>query len=464
MSPLVPLVMFGWIPVVLYLFTRFTPQRAVIISFVAAWLFLPQASYPLPGLPDYTKMSATCYGILLATAIFDSGRFSRFRFGWVDIPMMVWCLAPFLASMSNGLGLYDGVAAMLNHIVAWGLPYFLGRLYIDNWTGLRQLAITIFAGGVAYSPLCLLETRISPQLHRMVYGFHVADFSQSIRFGGYRPTVFMQHGLAVGAWMMAATLAGIWLWKTGVLKTFMGISMKWWVPFMIVVQILVKSTGAYILLLLGVLALFAALKPFKTSVMITLIAILIVSYTSVAASGLITPEARSHYMDQLRQFIPADRVGSLEFRLTNEEVLGEKARERVIFGWGGWGRARIYDENGEDISVTDSLWIIAFGNYGLVGLTSFVASMLVPVLAFCWFAYPARTWTHGNVAPAAVLMVIVLLFLLDCVLNAMVNPVYTLTCGGISGVVLNNPAIQPRRRRRRSKSTPAKKESYALSR
>jgi len=214
---------------------------------------------------------------------------------------------------------------------------------------------------------------------------------------------------------------------------------------------------------LGVLALFSALKPLKTSIIITLIAILIVSYVSVAASGMITPEARSHYMEQLKQVVPVDRVDSLEFRLKNEEILGEKAREQVVFGWGGWGRARVYDENGEDISVTDSLWIIAFGNYGLVGLISFVASMLVPVLAFCWFAYPARTWAHSNVAPAAVLMVIVLLFMFDCVLNAMPNPVYTLTCGGISSLVLNNPAIQPRRRHRRPKPATAK-ESYALSR
>lgn len=40
-NALVPIVMFGWIPVVFYIFLRYPAQRAVIISFIFAWLFLP---------------------------------------------------------------------------------------------------------------------------------------------------------------------------------------------------------------------------------------------------------------------------------------------------------------------------------------------------------------------------------------------------------------------------------------
>src|SRR6476469_5147949 len=111
MTPLVYLVMFGWIPFVFYLFIRFPPQRAVIISFIIAWLFLPLAKFPLPGLPDYTKMSATCYGILLAVIVYDAARLTSFRFGWLDIPMLIWCLCPIPSSVTNDLGLYDGVSS-----------------------------------------------------------------------------------------------------------------------------------------------------------------------------------------------------------------------------------------------------------------------------------------------------------------------------------------------------------------
>jgi len=89
MSPFVHLVMFGWIPVVIGLFSRLRPRHAVITSFLVAWLFLPNVSYPLPGLPDYDKMSATCWGIFIAAAIFDMENFKRLRLRAIDIPMII---------------------------------------------------------------------------------------------------------------------------------------------------------------------------------------------------------------------------------------------------------------------------------------------------------------------------------------------------------------------------------------
>ena len=61
----------------------------------------------------------------------------------------------------------------------------------------RTLLISIFIGGLLYVPLCLFEIRMSPQLHKLVYGFHQHIFAQTFRFEGWRPTVFLQHGLAV---------------------------------------------------------------------------------------------------------------------------------------------------------------------------------------------------------------------------------------------------------------------------
>ncbi|MGL5061526.1 MAG: O-antigen ligase domain-containing protein, partial [Microcoleus sp.] len=74
MAALIPVVMYGWIPVVFYLFARYPTQRAVIASFVIAWLFLPQVSLSIPGLPPYNKMAAACYGVLLATIAYDADR------------------------------------------------------------------------------------------------------------------------------------------------------------------------------------------------------------------------------------------------------------------------------------------------------------------------------------------------------------------------------------------------------
>jgi hypothetical protein len=91
--------------------------------------------------------------------------------------MLIWCLCPIATQLSNGL---SPISPTLKQIVAWGLPYFFGRIYLNDLAGLRQLAVGIFAGGMVYAPLCLLETRIAPTLHLRVYGVHAsADFAQS---------------------------------------------------------------------------------------------------------------------------------------------------------------------------------------------------------------------------------------------------------------------------------------------
>ncbi|HEY9730004.1 MAG TPA: O-antigen ligase domain-containing protein, partial [Chroococcales cyanobacterium] len=73
MTPLVPLAMFGWIPLVFYLFNRYPSQRAVIVSVIGGFLFLPQViKYPIvQGLPPYEKLSAISYIVLLAIVVFD---------------------------------------------------------------------------------------------------------------------------------------------------------------------------------------------------------------------------------------------------------------------------------------------------------------------------------------------------------------------------------------------------------
>ena len=433
-SPQALLVMLCWIPAVLYIFSRFPAQRALIISFIVAWLYLPVINYPLPGIPDLTKMSGTCYGVLLATVLFDFGRFFSFRPGWLDLPMLVWCLAPFAASMTNGLGPYDGFSASLDQTVTWGVPYFLGRIYLNDLAGLRQLAVGVFISGLTYVPFCLIEGRLSPQMHRWVYGYHaLVDFTQAYRLGGYRPTVFMSHGLMVGAWMMAATLTGIWLWKTGVLKQVWDIPMNWLVTVLLITFVLCRSTGAYLLLIIGIGILFAG-KWFRMALPLLLLIVSMGTYLYVNA--MTETYFTDQLVTQLSKVLPEERVQSLQYRFDMEEVLTDRARQRIVFGWAGWGRSLLYDEQGKQLTIQDSLWIIAFGTQGLVGLTSLTLIMLLPVASLVLLRYPARTWTHQKVGPVVVLAVVITLYMLDCILNAMINPVFALATGGISGLVL----------------------------
>jgi len=426
-TPLVPITMFGWIPLVLYLFSRLPARRAVIASFVGAWLFLPNAFYKfVAGIPAYDKMSATCLGVLLGAAFFDSARFARFRFQAVDIPMLAWCVCPFFSSVANDLGAYDGLAATFRATVSWGLPWYIGRIYLDSTEALHDLAMGFFLGGLAYVPFCLYETRMSPQLHRMFYGFYAhSDFAQTLRMGGYRPMVFMEHGLMLGLWMAGASLAGIWLHLNGLLKQALG---KWALPSLLtllVTTVLVKSMGAFGLMLMGTGALLAA-KKFKTSFLALLLVVVPIFYIFTRSTG--TWDG-SDVVDALTAMQP-DRASSLQFRLDNENILLAKARQQLVFGWGGWGRARVYDDSGEDVSVTDGLWIIVLGNQGLFGLFALTLLLLLPAILLLKRVPPGQ-WGDPDIAPEAALAVLVNLYMIDCLLNAMVNPMYALVAGGL---------------------------------
>ncbi|MDX2232530.1 MAG: O-antigen ligase domain-containing protein [Leptolyngbyaceae cyanobacterium bins.349] len=416
---------------------RYPGQRAVILTFITAVLFLPVASIKFPLIPAFGKTTAASYGVLIGTAVYDSTRFGSFRFSWIDIPMLLWAgVAPFMSSMTNDLGIQDAISQTMFQMMAWAGPYFVGRLYLGNLEGLKKLAIAIFAWGLIYVPFCLYENRTFSSLHVLVYGMDTGrDFAQSIRYGGYRPQVFTEHGLMLGIWLMTSCIMGLALWRTGGLKRMWNKPMGLLMAILLFTFVAARSTGAYSLFLMGVVILFVAWR-FRNTLILWVIIFGICYYLYLGASGTFPNKP---LVSTLSQVFNADRVASLAFRFDNEEILGKKARERMLFGWGGFGRNRVFDERGKDISVTDSLWIIAFGVNGVFGLVTMTAAILVPSIAFL-LRYPARLWKNPNIAPAAALTVCIILYMLDCVLNAMVNPIFMLAGGGLAGV-----AIQPKR-------------------
>ncbi|MCL2645689.1 MAG: hypothetical protein FWD61_01635 [Phycisphaerales bacterium] len=459
MNMLVPIAMFGWIPVVLGLFWLLPPRRAVIVAFLFAWLFLPMAEYKVPGITAYTKMTATCAGVMLAACLFDGQRLLTFLPKLLDLPMAVWCLCPFASSISNDLDVYDGCSAVAYQTITWGLPYLIGRLYFTDLESLKELAIGIVTSGLVYVPLCLFEVKMSPQLHTMVYGYYQHSFLQVIRFGGWRPTVFMQHGLMVGMWMSMASMVGIWLWYTKALRKLWGMPVEWlmfavavtttlckrpiealkklWIMpvgwlmlYLLVTTVLCKSTGALALLAGGLGTLYFARRMHSSAVLWCLVACAPL-YIGLRTSGLWSGE---NLITLTERWTNAERAESLEFRMHNENLLAAKAMQRPVFGWGGWGRNQVENDEGKDETVADGLWIITLGTTGLVGLTALTTMILLPVVLFLR-RWPAKSWSQPAVAPAAVLAVMLALYMIDNILNAMINPIFVMTAGGMGGVM-----------------------------
>lgn len=426
---LVPLMLFGWPVALLALFLVLPSRRATIVAFVSAWLFLPVAEYTIVGLPDWNKMSATSISIFVATLVFDPARVLQLRPRWIDAAMILLCVCPFFSSITNDLGVYDGLSSVFRQTVRWGLPYVVGRMYFSDVEGMRELMIGVFIGGLVYAPLCWFEIRFSPQLHRLVYGYHQHGFAQTIRYGGFRPMVFMEHGLMVGMWMVSASLAGIGLWRSKTIRTVFGLPVWPAVVALALTALLCKSTGAIAVLLIGAGALFV-IYYVRMNVALPAIALMSVGYILLRASGLWSGEQLVDYADFI---VGEERASSLETRISNENLLGARAREQWLFGWGGWNRSRITDAYGRDISITDSQWIITFGVTGVAGLLGLFGAILLPALALSWRVHPF-TWPHAAVIPYALAALLLALWMIDNTVNAMFNPIYLLMAGGLAGM------------------------------
>lgn len=450
MNVTVPIAFFGWPLIVVVLFATIQPRTAVTIGYLGAWLLLPVAAYQLPGLPNYGKMEAASYGAIVGALLFDLPRLGSLRFKWLDIAAIVWCLCPIASSLVNGLGVYDGCSASYIQTFAWGVPYLMGRIYFSDLGGLRLLAMGIVIGGLLYVPLCLVEIWMSPRLHIWVYGFHQHEWRQShSSFGGWRPTVFMQHGLAVGMWMTTASLVALWLWWTGAVRRIWSMPMGYLVAVLIATTILCKSTGAIALLALGAGAL-AVIKKLYRGMLIWCLALSPLVYMGVRAPGLWDG---SQLLSMVRRVVPA-KEESLRYRLDAENVLSRHALRRPVFGWGAHSRNRP-SEMGEDVKnlATDGLWIITLGQRGVVGLAAMTGTIMLPVILVLRRLRP-RDWIYPSTAPLGVLAIVLTVFMIDSLFNAMPNPIYVVAAGGMAGT-LSARAVQLNRQSREISLRPA---------
>ncbi len=434
---LVPIAFLVFPLIVMRLFITLGPRKAIAIAFVFGWMFLPVANYDIFLLHN-TKTAVICLSILGNAYLFDKEQLSKFQFNAADIPMILWCIAPFFSSIANGDGPYDGLASSLAQSEKWGMSYYIARIYFSNEENIKILAFIIFIGTLVYIPFCWYELIMSPQLHRLTYGFHQSDFIQTLRDGGgYRPMVYMEHGLMTAMWMALGAFLGIWMFFTGLLpKKIMHIPALYLLMLLIFTNIMMRSMGAISLLIIALLVVYISNKT-KTALLILILLFVPHLYIFTRTTGIWDGRNLSSAVSQQYS---SERSGSLQFRFDNETILVQKALQGSFFGWGGYGRSRVYDEKGRDISITDGLWIITYGTNGIYGLVVMVIAIQWPLFLFFWRVKP-ELWNTKIWGNSAVMAVFLGIFMIDNLLNAMINPVYMLCNGSLIGILLNSSKV-----------------------
>jgi hypothetical protein len=428
----------SWPLVALYLYSTRPLAEATLWTILGAVLLLPTgAAIKLQGIPALDKVSVGNLAALIG-CLLVSRRPPRFwnGFGIVEALVLTCLISPFITAELNTDPIvignrilppedhYDAVSSVVGALL-FILPFFLGRQFLNSSADVEKILRTLVIAGLLYSIPTLFEVRMSPQLHNWIYGFFPVSVAPEMRGGGaFRPVVFLATGLALTFFMMTTVAAAACLWRTRARVVQLPAAAI--TGYLTTVLLLCNSLAAQ---LYGALALvlIRLTKP-RLQVLVAVVLVSIALLYPMLRAGDLVPTATM--VDAAATFSNT-RAGSLQMRFDQEKQLLDHANPRLFFGWGRWGRNRVYDESGNDISLTDGSWAIVVGIFGLVGFFVQFTLLSLPVFRAA-FALKFTESAHDKIQ-LATLTLIVAISVFDLLPNAFLTPWTWLIAGALLG-------------------------------
>lgn len=429
--------MIVWPVAMLFLLNRYGAAKGILLSVLAAYLLLPAAfDIDFPGIPALNKHTLTSVVLLAYLVMTKQPIGYKSLKGVHKLVFLLLMISPFLTSITNqerymfiqGLSLYDGISeagiGFLNFF-----PFLLGLAYFKTYE--RQVVLLRLVGvaAVFYALPVLWEIRMSPQLHTTLYGYFPHSFLQQYREGGFRAVVFLGHGLIV-AMFLAVGFASLFAVHKAKIRAWRFDNRL--LLFLLMVTILLqKSFGAiiYALIFIVMVSMFSYRKTHLFSVTV---AAMFLTYPVTSSMGVFPHQQ----LVNAAASVSPERAQSLGFRFEQENTLLEHALKKPLFGWGSWGRNRVYDpETGVDLSVTDGNWIATLGSGGWL---RFIGWFYFVVMAI-YLAYRSQNLLLGaeDEKNKQLLMslhsLIVALILIDQMPNSSLQSLYWLIIGSLFG-------------------------------
>lgn len=378
-----------WPVVIWRLYLALPPGRALIWSLLGAYLLLPPppAAIDFPLMPALDKTSLPNLAILIVALVVLRGA-NRPRLLPDSIIarllLVVFVLSPIVTVFTNpepliftenyirGLYLQDAIAQPINRFILV-IGFLMARQYLTTREDQRDLLLALVVAGVAYSLPILLEVRLSPQLNNWVYGYFQHLFSQTIRQGGYRPMVFLYHGIWLAYFVLTCLLAALALWHADRSTS----RPKFMIAALYLCGVLVLCKTLATLVYAGTAGALILLLTTRAQVKIAaVLALITLAYPVLKSTDLVPTDA---ILTQA-EAISAERAQSLAFRFENEDDLVERAFLKPWFGWGIWGRNHIHDpDTGFITSVSDGYWVIVIGVWGWAGYIAQFGLMSLPI-------------------------------------------------------------------------------------
>ncbi len=353
---------------------------------------------------------------------------------WVLAFLFMIVVGPFFTFLFNrepvvwptitmqGIRLYDSLNAMQTGLVVM-LAFFVGRRFLPSDDGHRAILLVMAVGGLLYSLPTLAEVRLSPQLHNIVYGYFQSSWIQHLRTDGFRPIVFMDHGLVLSLVLCLCALSIM-----AYVRAIDGDKRILYVLaslYMLVVVILSKSLGmALVAGSLIPILMFASVRV--QMLCAALIACIVLTYPVSRAVGISPLQP----IVMLVEPVAPNRASSLNYRLDAETVAVDRAAEKPIFGWGGFGRSEARSELGWLLFARDGHWMIVLGQSGIAGFLGVYGLLCIPIALLA-----LRQRRYGLTFATSGLCIVMAANLVDLIPNAGLTPMTWLIAGALLGRV-----------------------------
>jgi hypothetical protein len=424
-----------WPLVALHLYSRLPIGRATLWTILGGFLLLPsQTAFKFQMIPAFDKVSIPNLAALLGCAVY-SRKFPKIMwgFGLPELLTLVILIGPFITSLLNndaiqigatvlpGVGAYDAGSAARDAFITM-LPFFLARQFSrsadDNMYVLRAFTIA----GLMYSLPVLFEYRMGPQISQWIYGYDAGGVNNG---GMVRPVVFVDNGLLLAFFFAPVVIAAGALWHLrsqidrfppGATTSYLG-----------VILLLCGSFGSMVYGAVIVPLVRWANPRLQLRVACVLVT-LALGYPLLRVANLVPTDS----IVKAVAVLSTSHANSLNTRFVNEAALLEHAWERQWFGWGRYGRERVYHGwNGADSTLTDGYWIIIMGAWGLVGFFAQFGLLTLCVFRAAMALKFSRTMKESVCLAALALIVAVNTF--DLLPNGWLMPWTWLLVGTLLG-------------------------------
>lgn len=437
--------LFSWPFVAIGFFLMMPPRWAGAVSLVAGDMFLPpKFGVHIAGLPLLDKdlivsISAVLGCLIVRPRAILGGSKTGSRYFIFILILMVGAFftvqtnqnpIPIAHRVLPALTFHDFISTITHDLLYWWPAFFLGRKLFTKAEDLEVLCTVMTMGGLIYSLFIFVELRMSPLFNNWVYGYRAGSFDQTIRAGGYRPTVFMRHGLNVALFMLMSVLAATGLARARV--RVWGISARWIAIYLALVLVACHSVGALVNAIVLVPALIW-MRPRMQSRVATLIAGLVLFYPLLRFYDLIPVDSMINFFTAT---FGAERAESLNFRLVNEGELLKRATERPWFGWGGWNRQFLFTSWGAMATIVDGEWIAVLGGSGAVGFLGVFGLMLVPIFVFA--RRLRKMVSQRDAILGSAVLFISVAYVFDLLPNSGVAPYLMMMIGALAGITIDD--------------------------